>query len=518
MEVFTDISASMMSVMLVGAATMLVVATILLKRHRNYSIHLPPGPRALPVIGHFHLLIDKTRPLHQILSSLSTQYGPIMHLKFGSCPVLVVSSSALAKECLTVNDKNFSSRPSLAQGQFLGYNNYNLAWAPYGRYWRNARKICVLEILTPKRIQDFGTKRRQEIHKAVNSLFQQAQLKSIVDMKSVLARLTFNILMTMIIDEKYFGEESGISVDLITHLIEEFFVLNGVIDIGDYIPWLKRFDLQGYEKAMKKVHKNLDLYMQRIVEKHREKGIKDGGEMEDFIDVLISQAENNGEAIADKDAFIKITAIVMFSAGSDTSSITLEWALSLLLQHPHVMRKAQEELDSKVGRKRLVEESDIPQLRYLQAIVRETLRLFPPAPLMLPHKSKEACTVGGYHIPAETILMVNAWEIHRDPKVWNKPLDFKPERFMDKEREISNIQLTESDFEMIPFGAGRRGCPGTSLAMSMVQTALASLLQSFDWSIPDGRVIDMNEGVSLTLPRAVPLEVMIKPRLSHNLY
>ncbi|GLJ55402.1 hypothetical protein SUGI_1189410 [Cryptomeria japonica] len=450
-----------MSVMLVGAATMLVVATILLKRHRNYSIHLPPGPRALPVIGHFHLLIDKTRPLHQILSSLSTQYGPIMHLKFGSCPVLVVSSSALAKECLTVNDKNFSSRPSLAQGQFLGYNNYNLAWAPYGRYWRNARKICVLEILTPKRIQDFGTKRRQEIHKAVNSLFQQAQLKSIVDMKSVLARLTFNILMTMIIDEKYFGEESGISVDLITHLIEEFFVLNGVIDIGDYIPWLKRFDLQGYEKAMKKVHKNLDLYMQRIVEKHREKGIKDGGEMEDFIDVLISQAENNGEAIADKDAFIKITAIVMFSAGSDTSSITLEWALSLLLQHPHVMRKAQEELDSKVGRKRLVEE---------------------------------------------------------DPKVWNKPLDFKPERFMDKEREISNIQLTESDFEMIPFGAGRRGCPGTSLAMSMVQTALASLLQSFDWSIPDGRVIDMNEGVSLTLPRAVPLEVMIKPRLSHNLY
>ncbi|XP_057832661.2 cytochrome P450 81Q32 [Cryptomeria japonica] len=515
MEVFRDISSSTMSVMLVGAATMLLVATILLKRHR---IHLPPGPRALPIIGHFHLLIDKTRPLHQILSSLSQEYGPILHLKFGSRPVLVISSSALAKECLTVNDKSFASRPSLAQGQYLGYNNYIMGWAPYGRYWRNARKICVLEILTPKRIQDFGTKRRQEIYQAVNSLFQQAQLQSIVNMRSVLARLTFNILMTMIIDEKYFGEESGISVDLIIHLIEEFFVLNGVINIGDYIPWLKWFDLQGYEKAMKNVHKNLDLYMQRIVEKHREKGLKDEEEMDDFIDVLISQAEKNGEAILDKDAFIKSTAIIMFSAGSDTSSVTLEWALSLLLRHPHVMWKAQEELDSKVGRRRLVEESDIPQLTYLQAIVKETLRLYPAAPLLLPHKSKEACTVGGYHIPAETILMVNAWEIHRDPNVWNKPLDFKPERFMGKEREISNVQITENDFDMIPFGAGRRGCPGTSLAMSMVQTTLASLLQSFDWFVPDGRVLDMNEGVSLVMPRAVPLEVMLKPRLSHHLY
>ncbi|GLJ55406.1 hypothetical protein SUGI_1189490 [Cryptomeria japonica] len=307
MEVFTDISSCMMSVMLVGAATMLLVATILLKRHR---IHLPPGPRALPVIGHFHLLIDKNRPPPQILSSLSKQYGPIMHLKFGSRPVLVISSSALAKECLTVNDKTFASRPSLAQGRYLGYNDYIMGLAPYGRYWRNARKICVLEILTPKRIQDFGTKRRQEIYKGINSLFHQTQLQSIVNMRSVFSRFTFNIMMTMIIDEKYFGEESGISVDLIIHLIEEFFVLNGVIDIGDYIPWLKWFDLQGYVKAMKKLHKNLDLYMQRIVEKHREKGIKDGEEMDDFIDVLISQAEKNGEAIPDKYAFIKSTAIV----------------------------------------------------------------------------------------------------------------------------------------------------------------------------------------------------------------
>ncbi|XP_057873228.1 cytochrome P450 81Q32 [Cryptomeria japonica] len=513
-----DITISMMSVILVGVATVFLVATILLKHNGKYRCRLPPGPRAIPVIGHFHLLMDKTKPIHQILSSLSTEYGAIMHLKFGSCPVLVISSSDLAKESFTVNDKAFASRPRSAQGQHLGYNYSMLGWAPYGPYWRNARKICVLELLSSKRIQSFGPKRMQEIKKTVNSLFQQTQLQSIVKMRRVLSKLTFKVLMTMIIDERYFGEESGISVDSVTHLIEESFMLHGVLDIGDYIPWLKWFDLQGYVKAMKTVNEKLDLYMQRIVEKHRDKRLKDGVEIDDFIDVLISQAEENGEAIPDKDAFIKATAIVLFSAGSDTSSVSLEWALSLLLQHPDVMRKAREELDSKVGRNRMVEESDIPQLTYLQAIVKETMRLHPPAPMLMPHKSIEACTVGGYHIPAGTMLMVNAWVIHRDPKLWNKPLDFIPERFMEKGMEMDNIQMKGNEFEMLPFGAGRRGCPGTTLAMCMVQTTLAILLQSFDWFVPDGKVLDMSEGVGLTTPRAVPLEVFIKPRLSHHLY
>ncbi|GLJ52737.1 hypothetical protein SUGI_1123000 [Cryptomeria japonica] len=513
-----DITISMMSGILVGAVTVYLVATILLKHNGENRNHLPPGPRALPIIGHFHLLMDKTKPIHQILSSLSTLYGPIMHLKFGSCPVLVISSSDLAKESFTVNDKSFASRPRLAQGEYLSYNYSMLGWAPYGPYWRNARKICVLELLSSKRIQSFGPKRMQEIKKAVNSLLQQAQLQSIVNMRSVLSKLTFKVMMSMIIDERYFEEESGFSVDLVTHLIEESFMLQGVVDIGDYIPWLKWFDLQGYVKAMKKVNEKIDLYMQRIVEKHREKRLKDGEEMEDFVDVLISQAEEYGEAIPDKDAFIKATAIVMFTAGSDTSSVAIEWALSMLLRHPHVMRKVQEELDSKVGRNRLVEESDIPQLTYLQAIVKETMRLQPPGPLLMPHKSIEACTVGGYHIPAGTMLMVNAWVIHRDPKLWNKPLDFIPERFMEKGIEMDNIQMRGNEFEMLPFGAGRRGCPGTTLAICMVQITLAILLQSFDWFVPDGRVIDMSEGVGLTMPRAVPLEVIIKPRLSHHLY
>ncbi|GLJ52463.1 hypothetical protein SUGI_1115920 [Cryptomeria japonica] len=506
-------------VILVGAAT-IFVAVILLKSLGSYKTHLPvpPGPRALPVIGHFHLLFDKTRPIHQILASLAKRYGPVMQVKFGSKPVLVISSAELARECFTVRDKALASKPTLSQGKHLGYNYSMVAWAPYGPYWRTARKVCVVELLSAKRIQSFAPKRMQQLRKGVNSMFQQAKLQSSVNMKRFFSTLNFKTLMSMIINEKYFGEESGVSEEIISKAIEESFVYHGCVNIGDYIPWLKWLDLQGYAKAMIKVQAEIDLFMQRILEKHREKVSKEGGEMEDFVDVLIQQADENAEAIPDKDEFIKATTGIMFSAGSDTLSVAMEWALSLLLQHPHAMRKVQEELDSKVGHNRLVEESDIPQLKYLQSIVRESLRLHPSAPLLSVHESIKDCTVGGYHIPAGTMLFVNAWAIHRDPRLWDKPLEFIPERFMEREIDVNNIQMKADDSEIIPFGAGRRGCPGAVLAMNMVQLTLATFLHSFEWFIPAGQVIDMNEGVGLTMPRVVPLEVAVKPRLSHHLY
>ncbi|GLJ14507.1 hypothetical protein SUGI_0234620 [Cryptomeria japonica] len=211
-------------------------------------------------------------------------------------------------------------------------------------------------------------------------------MKTTVNMRSVLSQMTLNVLMSMIMGDRYFGEQEGVSYAEIAHLVEESFMLHGIVNTGDYIPWLKWLDLQGYEKAMKKVQGKLNPYMQRIVEKHRENPPEEKEEM-DFIDVLILQAEENSEAIPDKDTFIKATAVNIFSACSDTSSLALEWALSLLILHPTIMKMAQEELDSKIGKSRLLEESDMPKLKYLQAIVKETLPLFPPAPLLVPHES-----------------------------------------------------------------------------------------------------------------------------------
>ncbi|KAH9330384.1 hypothetical protein KI387_002492, partial [Taxus chinensis] len=469
----------------------------------------PPGPKALPIIGHFHLLTDTSKPLHQILSSLSAKYGPIINLRFGSQPVLVISSSELAKQCYSRNDLAFTSRPQLAQGKHLGYDYYVLGWAPYGAYWRNVRQICVVELLSSKRIHFFHPKRTREISKAINSLFQQGLDHNIINMSQFFFQLTFNLLLGMIIGDQSFGDDSTVSYAEMKRTIEESFVLHGTICIRDYIPWLKRFDLQGQEKAMKIVQRKLDCYLQRIVEKHREKNSNKDEDQLDFIDVLIS--EEKDEAISDKDAF------QLLLAGTDTSSVTLEWALSLLLCHPNKLKNAQDELDSIIGQKRVVEESDIGQLKYLQAIVKETLRLYPAGPLLLPHQSTEACTVGGLHIPPGTTFMMNAWAIHRDEKVWSKPLEFIPERLMEVrgERGVGNIYNMENECEMIPFGAGRRGCPGVSLAMTTMHITLARLLQGFNWSVPDGQVIDMNEGVGISMPRAVPLKVIVESRLPH---
>ncbi|GLJ27850.1 hypothetical protein SUGI_0546600 [Cryptomeria japonica] len=205
----------------------------------------------------------------------------------------------------------------------------------------------------------------------------------------------------------------------------------------------------------------------------------------------------------------------MITAGTDTSSVTIEWALAALLQHPDIMGKAQRELDTHVGRDRLVEESDLLELTYLQAIVKEILRLYPGAPLVPPHEAAEACSIGGFHVAAGTRLLVNAWVIHRDPALWSCPTEFDPERFLNSGKAID---VKGHDFELIPFGSGRRMCPGMSLALVVVHYTLARLLQSFEWCVPEGVVIDMGEGLGLTMPKAIPLEAIVKPRLPLHLY
>ena len=174
-------------------------------------------------------------------------------------------------------------------------------------------------------------------------------------------------------------------------------------------------------------------------------------------------------------------------AGLDTSSSTLEWTISELLRHPHAMKTLQQEIESTVGKDGKVTGSDVGRMKYLQCVVKEALRLYPPVPLALPHESVEAATVGGYDIPKKTTVMLNLWAIGRDPNVWGEDaLDFKPERFMNElggHANIMDLVSIQSDFRMIPFSAGRRGCPGAAMAIPMIELALAQLLHFFDWRL-----------------------------------
>jgi cytochrome P450 len=197
---------------------------------------------------------------------------------------------------------------------------------------------------------------------------------------------------------------------------------------------------------------------------------------------------------------------VLLSAGTDTSAGTMEWTLSLLLNNPETLVKAQAEIDNHVGQSRLIEESDIAKLPYLRGIINETLRMYPAAPLLVPHESSEECTVGGYHVPRGTLLLVNVWAIHNDPRIWVEPRKFKPERFQGLEGQRNGGIM------LLPFGVGRRGCPGEGLGMRIVGLAIGSLIQCFEWKRIGKEMVDMSELAGLTTPKAQPLLAMCRSR------
>ncbi|XP_065620630.1 xanthotoxin 5-hydroxylase CYP82C4-like [Quercus suber] len=207
--------------------------------------------------------------------------------------------------------------------------------------------------------------------------------------------------------------------------------------------------------------------------------------------------------------------MTLILGASDTSTISLTWALALLLRNPETLTKVQEELDIHIGRERQVKESDMKNLVYLQAILKETMRLYPATPLLVPHESMEDCTLFGYHVPAGTRLIVDLSKLHRDPNVWVDPSEFRPERFLTTHK---HVDVRGQNFEFIPFGSGRRMCPGISFALQVMQLTLATLLHAFEISSPSDELVDMTEKGGLTNQKATPLEVYLTPRLHAQAY
>jgi cytochrome P450 len=230
--------------------------------------------------------------------------------------------------------------------------------------------------------------------------------------------------------------------------------------------------------------------------------------------VLIATRGEDGIGYLSNEA-IQDIIMDMLVGGIGSIVGTLEWTMAALLLQPNIMKHAQKELDNLVGTNRLVEESDLQDLPYIQAILKETFRLHPPAPFLVPHHSIEACQVEGYIIPANTRVIVNVWAIGRDPNTWENPLKFDPDRFM----KHPEIDVQGQDFSLLPFGSGRRGCPGRSFGMLVVQIMLARLLQSFDWSLPNNQHdLDMSERFGLDLKKAEALCAMAHPRLPSHFY
>ncbi|RWR82971.1 isoflavone 2'-hydroxylase [Cinnamomum micranthum f. kanehirae] len=481
---------------------------------QNRSRHpKPPSPPSLPILGHLHLL---NKPLHRSLSSLSRRYGPILALRFGSRPVLIVSSPSLVEECFTKNDIIFANRPRLLAGKYIGYDYTTLGWSSYGPHWRNLRRIAATEILSSNRVNMFSSVRSDEIRTLVKDLFLDSDLGKAVELKRKFSELALNVMMRMIAGKRYYGETV---VDLeeagrFREIVEESLALSGASNLLDFLPVLRWIGFKGVEKRMIGLVKERDLLLQGLIDEHRKKkgifsesdvdGVETRGKKKTLIDLLLSLRETEPEYYSDN--IIKGIIIALVGAGTDTSSVTLEWAMSLLLNNPEVLKKAKAELDVQVGKDRLLDESDLDKLPYLHCIINETLRMHPAGPLLIPHESSEECTLGGFHVPSGTMLLVNLWAIHRDPNLWVDPTSFKPERFegVENDKECVNCKF-------IPFGYGRRSCPGMGMAVKVVGLALGTLIQCFEWERVGEEKVDMMEGGGLTMPKAKPLVALYRP-------
>lgn len=451
----------------------------------------PPSPPARPILGHLHLLKE---PFHRFLQSLSHNYGPIFLLRLGRLRFVVVSSPQAVEECFTQNDIVFANRPKFLAGEVLGYDYTIIGWAPYDDLWRNLRRVNTLQAFSSHRLQESASIRTEEVRFIAREvLLGPDGSGQRVDLHKAFIQLTRNVVMRMVSGMRW---RSGPD--------DEVFELPKILTVCDFFPVLRWMGFKGVEKQMKKVGALRDRVVADLLKEGRKKVIEGAGEKTTMVEELLALQKTEPEYY--NDHILKGIIMSMLTAGTDTSARTMEWAMSLLLNHPAVFRKARTEIDAHVGPTQLVEDSDLPSLPYLRCIVNETLRLYPVGPLLVPHFSSADATLGGYHIPKETVLLVNAWALHRDPGVWEEPLAFRPERFEGD---------ANTGYKFVAFGVGRRACPGSNLAMRMVMLTLATWIQCFDWESVDGGAVDMEEsGKALTMGKIHDLVAICRPRAS----
>ncbi|KAL2514845.1 Cytochrome [Forsythia ovata] len=468
---------------------------------------LPPSPPKLPVIGNLHQV--GLYP-HRSLQALSKRYGSLMMLHLGNVPAVIVSSADAAREIMKNQDLIFSSRPKSRVPDEVVYGSKDIAFAPYGEHWRQVRSICVLQLLSNKRVQSFRFIREEETSLMINKI--RSSSPSLINLSDILVSLANSIVCRVSLGWKYSDGEVIRKLEL---MYKEFMELSGTFNPGDYIPGLKWINrINGFDARVEKLAKLFDDFWEGVIEEHRnrkkgETNPNGSSNEADLVDILLKiQRENNSSFDIGTD-IIKSVIFDMFGAGTDTTSTALEWTLTELLRHPKTMKKLQNEVRQVAGNKIEITEDDLEKMPYLKAVIKESLRLHPPIPLLFPREAMEDTKVMGYDIGVGTRVIINAWAIARDPMSWENPEDFNPQRFLN-----SGIDFKGLNFEYIPFGSGRRGCPGIPFAMAVDELALAKLMLHFNFALPIGATekdLDMSEHPGTTVYKRLPLLVIATP-------
>ncbi|XP_021893222.1 cytochrome P450 78A5 [Carica papaya] len=452
-----------------------------------------PGPSGLPILGLLMPFIGPFthRTLGLLANSLKTK--SLMAFSVGFTRFVISSDPNTAKDLL--NSSAFADRPVKESAYELLFHRA-MGFAPFGEYWRNLRRISATHLFSPKRVSFFGEFRRkigEEMMKETKGLMEKS---GEVRVRTVLHFGSLNNVMMSVFGRKYeFGDQSCVEGKELERLVSEGYELLGMFNWSDHFPVLGWLDLQGVRKRCRELVRKVNIFVEKIIEGHRVKRANNGQSDEegDFVDVLLDLElkENNGLSESDMIAVLW----EMIFRGTDTVAILLEWILARMVIHPEIQAKAQSEIDMIVGTKGYVSDSDLPNLPYLKAIVKETLRMHPPGPLLSwARLSIHDTHIGNHFVPAGTTAMVNMWAITHDNEVWAEAEVFKPERFIEED-----VSIMGSDLRLAPFGSGRRVCPGKALGLATVELWLAQLLHGFKWVPSEEAGVDLCEQLKLSM-------------------
>ncbi|CAO2140888.1 unnamed protein product [Urochloa humidicola] len=487
----------------------LILLTLSKKRSsddKDNVLRLPPGPWQLPVIGSLHHLVRNPLAHRAIADMARLLNAPIVYLRLGEIPMVVASSPDAAREIMKTHDINFATRPFGPTSQAIMAEGEGVVFARYGALWRQLRKICVLELLSARRVQSFRRVREEEVGRLVAAVYSAAagEAEAVVNVSERIAGLISDTAVRTMIGDRFERRE-----EFLEHLAEGI-KISARFSVRDLFPSSRLAGIVGRTtRSVQANHRKLLELMDSAIQQHQQRraaamasaaaGGSSDSEQEDLVDVLLRLQKEGGLEVPLTMGTIKEVILDLFIAGSETSANTLQWTMAELVKNPKVMQKAQDELRSKLGGKPTVNEDDLVGLKYIKLVIKETLRLHPVVPMLLPRECRESCKVMGYDIPKGSTVFVNVWAINRDPKYWDDAETFKPERFED-----GKVDFKGTNFEFTPFGAGRRMCPGMAFAQASMELVLATLLYHFDWELPSGlgtSELDMTEEMGITARR-----------------
>ncbi|XVE64097.1 hypothetical protein DITRI_Ditri07aG0074100 [Diplodiscus trichospermus] len=492
---------------LMAAMLAIVCCALLAKKLAKSKLPpLPPGPPGVPILGNLPFIQPE---FHQYVANLSQVYGPIIKLQLGRKVCIIISSPSLAREVLRDHDAIFANHDPPA-GTIVGmFAGNDILWTANGPEFRKRRKLVVHEIMSNRSLDNCYEIRRREVRKLVKNIY--GKVGSSIRVGEEIFQTTLSVMISTLWGGSLDGEEgSRLRIECRKRAME-FIELVGAPNVSDLFPVLAPFDLQGIQSKTKKhvawFYDEFESVIQRT--KNGELGKKSHDFLQQMLE-LQQQGDDHKTSLSKNE--IKAILLDLLLGGIDTISTTTEWAITELMRHPDKMTRLVKELDTVVGNDNIVEESHLSRLLYLQAVIKETLRLHPPVPLLVPHMPSKTCIVAGYTIPKHSRIFFNVWAIQRDPEFWENPLQFEPERFLNESDQ--KVNYLGHNFQFLPFGSGRRICPGLLMAEKMVAYYLADLMHSFEWKLPNGGKPDIKDKLRLVLSKLEPLVAMAVPRLS----